>query len=104
MDAHTSAHSTKTGSASSPHQAQMDAIDKMLARLELSPDGQILDANPRFLALMNYSLDELKGQHHEVLLSRDEAQSPSYTAFWEALRSGQPQEGEIGRATCRERV
>lgn len=97
MDAHTSAHSTKTGSASSPHQAQMDAIDKVLARLELSPDGQILDANPRFLTLMGYSLDELKGQHHEVLLSRDEAQSPSYTTFWEALRNGQPQEGEFHR-------
>lgn len=97
MDAHTSAHSTKTGSASSPHPAQMDAIDKVLARLELSPDGQILDANPRFLTLMGYSLDELKGQHHEVLLSRDEAQSPSYTTFWEALRNGQPQEGEFHR-------
>ena len=51
MDAHTSSSNT-TGSAPSPHQAGMDAIDQVLARLELSPEGLILDANPHFLAIM----------------------------------------------------
>lgn len=94
MDAHTSPSNT-TGSAPSPHQAGMDAIDQVLARLELSPEGQILDANPHFLAIMGYPLDELKGKHHDRLLSPDEAQSATYDTFWETLRSGTSQEGEF---------
>ena len=94
MDAHTSSSKT-TGSAPSPHQAGMDAIDQVLARLELSPEGQILDANPHFLAIMGYPLDELKGKHHDRLLSPDEAQSATYDTFWETLRSGTSQESEF---------
>ena len=94
MDAHTSSSKT-TGSAPSPHQAGMDAIDQVLARLELSPEGLILDANPHFLAIMGYPLDELKGKHHDRLLSPDEAQSATYDTFWETLRSGTSQEGEF---------
>ena len=94
MDAHTSSSKT-TGSAPSPHQAGMDAIDQVLARLELSPEGLILDANPHFLAIMGYPLDELKGKHHDRLLSPDEAQSATYDTFWETLRSGTSQESEF---------
>ena len=94
MDAHTSSSKT-TGSAPSAHQAGMDAIDQVLARLELSPEGQILDANPHFLAIMGYPLDELKGKHHGMLLSPDEAQSATYDTFWETLRSGTSQESEF---------
>ncbi|MDR7020476.1 PAS domain-containing protein [Aeromonas salmonicida] len=94
MDAHTSSSKT-TGSAPSPHQAGMDAIDQVLARLELSPEGQILDANPHFIAIMGYPLDELKGKHYDILLSSDEAQSATYDTFWETLRSGTSQEGEF---------
>lgn len=94
MDAHTSSSNT-TGSAPSPHQAGMDAIDQVLARLELSPEGLILDATPHFLAIMGYPLDELKGKHHDRLLSPDEAQSATYDTFWETLRSGTSQEGEF---------
>lgn len=94
MDAHTSSSNT-TGSAPSPHQAGMDAIDQVLARLELSPEGLILDANPHFLAIMGYPLDELKGKHHDRLLSPDEAQSATYDTFWETLRSGTSQESEF---------
>ncbi|WP_270687685.1 PAS domain-containing protein [Aeromonas sp. D3] len=94
MDAHTSSSKT-TGSAPSPHQAGMDAIDQVLARLELSPEGQILDANPHFIAIMGYPLDELKGKHYDILLSPDEAQSATYDTFWETLRSGTSQESEF---------
>ena len=94
MDAHTSSSKT-TGSAPSPHQAGMDAIDQVLARLELSPEGQILDANPHFLTIMGYPLDELKGKHHGMLLSPDEAQSATYDTLWETLRSGTSQESEF---------
>lgn len=70
-------------------------IDQMLVRLELSPEGLILDANPAFVALMGYSPDELTGKHRSMLLPPDELQSAPYIAFWNALRSGQPQTGEI---------
>ena len=66
MDVHTAVAHPNTATLSSP-QARLDAIDQLMARLELSPDGQILDANPRFLAIMGYQLSELKGQHYAML-------------------------------------
>ena len=56
MDVHTAVAHPNTATPSSP-QARLDAIDQLMARLELSPDGQILDANPRFLAIMGYQLN-----------------------------------------------
>ena len=51
MDVHTAAaHSNTVTPASS--QARLEAVDQLMARLEIAPDGLILDANPRFLAIM----------------------------------------------------
>lgn len=94
MDAHTSSSNT-TGSAPSTHHAGIDTLDQVLVRLELSPEGQILDANPRFLSLMGYTLDELSGKHYGMLLSPDQVQSATHDTFQAALRSGSSQEDEL---------
>ncbi len=96
MDVHTAVAHPNTATPSSP-QARLDAIDQLMARLELSPDGQILDANPRFLAIMGYQLSELKGQHYAMLLPHDVLDSPAHAAHWEALKAGREQEGEFHR-------
>ena len=36
-----------------------------------------------------YQLEELKGQHHRLLVDPDHAQSTDYRPFWETLRRGE---------------
>lgn len=93
MDVHASA--VPFDSSSSLPQAQLHAADQLMTRLELSADGQVLDANPRFLALLGYALADLQGQHHRILLPPEEAQGAAYDVFWKALRDGQAWEGEF---------
>ncbi|WP_279463915.1 PAS domain S-box protein [Aeromonas dhakensis] len=45
-----------------------------MGKVEFSLDGTILDANPRFLEIVGYQLDELKGKHHRLLVDPDYAQ------------------------------
>lgn len=96
MDVHTAAaHSNTVTPASS--QARLEAVDQLMARLEIAPDGLILDANPRFLAIMGYQLAELKGQHYSMLFPSEAEESADEAARWQALRTGQAQEGEFRR-------
>ena len=96
MDVHTAAAHSNTVTPASP-QARLEAVDQLMARLELAPDGLILDANPRFLAIMGYQLAELKGQHYSMLLPAETEESADEAARWQALRTGQAQEGELHR-------
>ncbi|WP_132255514.1 methyl-accepting chemotaxis protein [Methylobacterium segetis] len=77
--------------------AKLDALSRSLATIEFAPDGTILSANENFLATMGYTLDEVAGQHHRIFVDPAEATSPTYVAFWEALRSGQFQAAEYRR-------
>ena len=77
--------------------ALMDAIDRSRARVEFAPDGTILAANPLFLDLFGYTLAELKGHSCAILVPAAERDVPSYRAFWDALRRGEPQTRELKR-------
>jgi len=78
-------------------QGQLDALSRVMGKVEFALDGTILDANPRFLETVGYSLDELKGQHHSRLVNSDYAQSADYRAFWDTLRRGEYLAGEFCR-------
>ena len=73
------------------------AIDKSMAVIEFQPDGTILNANQNFLSCLGYSLNEIKGQHHQMFCSEDYRKSSAYSQFWNNLRSGQFQGGEFLR-------
>lgn len=68
-----------------------------IAFAEFSPLGVLLDVSPAFMKLTGYTRDELIGQHHSLLMSPEDKQSPDYLDFWNKLRSGQPQQGEYPR-------
>lgn len=78
-------------------QAKLDALNRSLAIIEFAMDGTILHANPNFLAVVGYSLDELKGKHHRVFIEDHVAASPAYAEFWATLRSGEHVSGEFMR-------
>jgi len=78
---------------------QSNAISRSNAIIEFSLDGTILSANENFLSLFGYSLEELKGQHHRILLEKSFSEMKEYETFWENLRSGKFQRGEFQRKT-----
>ena len=75
---------------------QLDALYRNQAVIEFSPDGVILAANENFERTIGYSLADLEGQHHRMLVDSQEAVSADYGHFWNRLRSG---EAFVGR--CR---
>ncbi|MCP9456428.1 MAG: PAS domain-containing protein, partial [Nitrospira sp.] len=66
------------------------AADRAQAVLELAPDGTVVTANERFLALTGYRLDDLQGKPHHLFCDPAEVERPESRAVWEAVRRGEP--------------
>ncbi|USX17333.1 PAS domain-containing methyl-accepting chemotaxis protein [Oxalobacteraceae bacterium OTU3CAMAD1] len=75
------------------------AVDRVQAVIEFDLHGKVLSANDNFLAVMGYSLDEVRGQHHRMFCDPAFIHSPEYVAFWERLGRGEFNAGEYRRVT-----
>ncbi len=75
------------------------AINTTLATVEMDMDGIILTANDNFLQLMGYTLDEIRGKHHSLLVDSAYAKSEPYSCFWQDLRNGIAQISDFMRIT-----
>ncbi|WP_319938031.1 PAS domain S-box protein [Sphingomonas sp. S2-65] len=71
---------------------------------ELDLDGIILWANQPMLDAMGYTLDEIRGQDHRILCSREEAGSADYARFCERLIGGGVESGTYRRIASDGRV
>ncbi|WP_119681477.1 methyl-accepting chemotaxis protein [Indioceanicola profundi] len=69
--------------------AEFAALNKALAVIEFTPEGQILGANENFLKLMGYSLAEIQGRHHSMFMEPGGRDSADYRQFWDGLRRGE---------------
>ncbi|MDR7231601.1 methyl-accepting chemotaxis protein [Caulobacter sp. BE264] len=69
--------------------AKLDAVERVQATIEFTPDGVIHNANANFLATVGYSLAEIKGKHHSIFVEPAYAQSEAYKAFWRTLNAGE---------------
>ncbi|GAB4576706.1 MAG: PAS domain-containing methyl-accepting chemotaxis protein [Roseibium sp.] len=78
-------------------QATLDALSRSQAMIEFKPDGTILSANENFLAAMGYKLEEIRGEHHRMFVSPQEAESDQYKQLWRDLRAGEFQAAEFLR-------
>jgi methyl-accepting chemotaxis protein len=78
---------------------KFDAIARMTAIIEFTPDGTVLDANDNFFKATGYSLEEIKGKHHRMFCTAEYAQSTEYKEFWHQLGSGQASTGKYHRVT-----
>jgi len=76
---------------------QLAAINKSQAVIEFKTDGTILTANANFLGAVGYALDEIKGKHHRIFVDPQEAATPEYAAFWDALARGEFQAAQYKR-------
>ena len=76
---------------------QIAAIGKSSAVIEFNMDGTIRTANDQFLAAMGYSLEEVKGRHHNMFVDEETKHSSEYREFWEKLNRGEFQAAEYKR-------
>jgi len=76
---------------------QLSAIDRSMAVIEFTIEGEILTANANFLATMGYALEDIVGQKHAMFVREQDRQSKDYQRFWKSLAGGQFQVGEVRR-------
>ncbi|MCJ2093556.1 PAS domain S-box protein [Methylobacterium sp. J-072] len=79
------------------HRAKLAALSRSLATIEFALDGTILDANANFLAVMGYTLAEIRGRHHSLFVDPAEREGEAYRLFWDGLRRGAFQTAEYKR-------
>jgi methyl-accepting chemotaxis protein len=79
------------------YKGRIDALSRSQAVIEFDLEGNILTANRNICGGLGYRLDEIQGHHHRMFAPADYAASREYKEFWEALRRGEPQEGEFLR-------
>jgi methyl-accepting chemotaxis protein len=80
---------TRTIETSREHESLLKALRRSTAVIEFNLDGEVLDANDRFLQAMGYSLAQIKGKHHRLFCEPAEANSEAYQQFWARLRRGE---------------
>ena len=83
----------------SENRGKLAAISDAYAVVEYDLEGKVLTANPNFLNLTGFTLDELKGKHHSVFMPGDEANKPAYRQFWQDLANGETFAGEFHRVS-----
>ena len=79
------------------HQGQLAAIDRSQAIIEFTLEGKILSANENFLRVVGYTLDEVRGQSHGILIDPAFRATAEYQQFWDALRRGEYLTGQFRR-------
>jgi PAS domain S-box-containing protein len=77
---------------------RLDAIDKSYGVVAFDTEGNILEANANFLAIVGYTLEEIQGKHHQMFVDEIERNSPAYKEFWGSLgKKGEFISGEFKR-------
>lgn len=79
---------TAARSAQAAAEARQAAILRSLASVEFTPSGMVTWANEKFLDIMGYTLDEVKGHSHRMFCDRAYTASGDYAEFWADLRAG----------------
>ncbi len=77
--------------------AREAAIDRVRAVIEFELDGRVIRANEIFLKLFGYSLAEVCGNHDEMFVATGDRGGAEYREFWDRLRRGEPNAGQIRR-------
>ena len=78
-------------------EAELTSISRACAVIYFSPQGDILEANTKFLNCVGYTERELIGNHHSILCPDEFRDSPEYKSFWQELASGATKTGNFFR-------
>lgn len=69
--------------------SRMEGVNKTILVAEFDMTGKILFINKIFIDTFNYSEKELLSKHHEILITKDFANSEQYKDAWERLNKGE---------------
>ncbi|BDX08331.1 PAS domain S-box protein [Planctobacterium marinum] len=75
------------------------AMNRVQAVIQFTPEGVILDANDNFCAALGYHRDEIVGQHHRMFVEPAFAKSDEYRNMWSKINAGDFVAGEFKRIT-----
>jgi len=78
-------------------ESTMQSINQALAIVEFDTEGHVIKANHTFLDLTGYDQSELIGEHHRLLVPKDERNTDAYRKFWTDLSAGKMMRGEFKR-------
>ncbi|NMH60872.1 methyl-accepting chemotaxis protein [Alteromonas ponticola] len=92
---------TRTITTSREYENLIQALQRSTAVIEFDLEGNIDTANTPFLNVMGYSLKDIKGKHHKMFCTAEEASSPEYDRFWQRLRHGESISGRFKRIDSR---
>jgi methyl-accepting chemotaxis protein len=84
--------------------AAWDAIARSHAVIEFALDGTVEWANDRFLTMMGYALEDIRGRHHRMFCEATFAASRDYALWWDRLAQGHYDGGEYRRIGRDDRV
>ncbi|WP_017941660.1 MULTISPECIES: PAS domain S-box protein [unclassified Thioalkalivibrio] len=76
-------------------EAIFSALDRSMAVIEFTPNGEIIRANENFLRAVGYELDAIRGHHHRIFCDEDFYRD--HPDFWERLARGQFMSGKFRR-------
>jgi methyl-accepting chemotaxis protein len=94
---------SRLGLCSDSPSPQLKALYSTQAVIEFDGQGRILFANARFLDLMGYRLEALRGQHHRIFMEPADAEGQDYRDFWARLGRGEAFVGRCRRITSQGR-
>ena len=84
--------------------ALLEMIDRTLAVIRFTPEGEVVECNKIFLDTMGYARAEVIGRHHSMFVDPELAQSAAYCQFWSDLKAGKPVTDQFPRVARGGRV
>lgn len=77
--------------------ALVQSISQHTALIELTTEGEVVQANAQFAELFGYEPNEMIGMHHAALCTENFTQSAEYQRFWQRLQAGESFQGQFER-------
>jgi len=84
---------TESQTSSALLSALINSIERNVATISFSPDGNIISANQAFLSFMGYESDEITNKSHRIFCDVNYAASTEYQDFWRSLKNRQTHKG-----------
>lgn len=81
--------------------AMTTAMERSMAVITFTPQGNIINANDNFFSVMGYTPAEIQHRHHSIFCSAEVRNSAEYSAFWARLKQGDFISGQFERINKR---
>ena len=76
---------------------QLASVNRALASIEFTMDGNITKVNQNFLDTVGYQESEVIGKHHSMFVDSSFRNSAEYKQFWQKLNEGEFEAGQFKR-------